>query len=81
MMAARIRKRHQDDVRAKIKAVLIVNRLMACGMGKVELSSPQVKSLTALLDKVVSNAPTDLNLTGDPDRPLQLILSPSDARL
>lgn len=61
-MAGRpIGKRHQDDVRAKIQASQIINRLVACGMGEVELSAVQVSALKAVLDKAVSNAPTDAN--------------------
>ena len=52
-MAARIRKQHQDEVRAKIQASQLVNRLQNCVDGKVELSTVQVRAAQALLNKVL----------------------------
>ena len=54
-MAARKQLFHPDDVRAKIQASQLVNRLMDNGMGKIdpELSTGQVKSIEILLRKSV----------------------------
>lgn len=70
-MAARIRKHHQDEVRAKIQASQIVNRLTSYFNGEIELTSGQVQTAKILLDKSISNAPTVL--AGDEDNPLQIV--------
>lgn len=64
-MAARLRKSHQDDVRTKIKVGNIIDRLEKHIAGEIELSSTQVASARLLLDKTISNAPTDNNISGD----------------
>lgn len=58
-MAARLRKTHQDDVRTKIKIGNIIDRLEKHVAGEIELSSTQVASAKLLLDKTMSNAPTE----------------------
>ncbi len=54
-MAARMRKYHQDEVRAKIQASQLVNRLTDCAMGKVVLNTQQVQAIKVLLDKSLPN--------------------------
>lgn len=61
-MAARLRKTHQEDVRKKIQVSQIINRLQDNLAGKVELTAGQIQSAKILLDKSMSNAPTDLNV-------------------
>lgn len=51
-MAARILKpRHQDDIRQKIQATQLVNRLTNHAFGKVEMSATQLKAAEILLKK------------------------------
>lgn len=57
-MAARLKPRHQEDVKAKIKVSNIIDRLEKHIAGEIELSSTQVTSAKILLDKTMSNAPT-----------------------
>lgn len=64
-MAARLNPRHQDMVRAKIKASCVIKMLMEHLEGKRELSQAQVASAKILLDKSVSNAPTTIQGPGD----------------
>lgn len=53
-MAARTGKiRHDDETRAKIQAAQIINRLMSCLMGEVELSNAQVSAGKTLLNKAL----------------------------
>jgi hypothetical protein len=53
-MPARVKKiRHDDETRAKIQAAQIINRLHACIMGKVTLTSAQVSAAKTLLGKVL----------------------------
>lgn len=54
-MAARLRKTHQDEVRAKIQASTLINRLTDCATGKVTLTSQQVSAIKILLDKSLPN--------------------------
>jgi hypothetical protein len=54
-MAARIRKHHQDDVRAKIQASQLINRLMGHIEGKTQLAPTQINAIKILLDKSLPN--------------------------
>ena len=62
-MAARLNNRHQDSVRAKIQASQLINLLQKNAMGTLvpELSESRFKSAKLLLDKSVSNAPTEIS--------------------
>jgi hypothetical protein len=46
-------KRHQDDVRAKIQATQIINRLQSAFDGTIDLTQTQVNIGKALLDKAL----------------------------
>jgi hypothetical protein len=50
-MAARLRLRHQDEIRDKIQASQLVNRLTNCALGEVELTAQQLKAIEILLRK------------------------------
>jgi hypothetical protein len=50
-MAARLRKTHQDEVRTKIQTSQLINRLTNHALGKIELTSTQIKSIEILLKK------------------------------
>lgn len=63
-MAERMRKRHQDDVRKKIQASKLIGLLQEHVSGKREMTPTQVQSAKILLDKSVSNAPTELTGAG-----------------
>jgi hypothetical protein len=63
-MAARLRPRHQEDVRKKIQADKIILALSNHIAGKQEMSTTQIQAARILLDKSVSNAPTDTILSG-----------------
>lgn len=71
-MAARLKKRHSDEVRAKIQASLLINRLQSCAMGKLELSSVQVRAIETLLDRSVPKL-SQIQHVGDPDNPIRSI--------
>lgn len=69
-MAARIRRPHQEEVKAKIRASQLVNALQKHVLGgKSKLTASQVKAAEILLRKCVP----DLSATtigGDADNPL-----------
>src|SRR5262245_30581329 len=44
---------HPDDVREKIRASQLINRLQSCAMGELELTIPQVRAIEILLRKCV----------------------------
>lgn len=52
-MAARLLKHHQADVRSKIQASQLVNRLTDHVHGKVEMTATQVRAAEILLKKTV----------------------------
>lgn len=71
-MAARLRKTHQDDVRAKIQASQLVNVLQnhALGHGE-EISQSRMKAIEILLRKSIPDL-SSVQLSGDEDNPVQL---------
>jgi hypothetical protein len=68
-MAARLNKRHSDEVRAKIQASALITRLHGCAMGEIELTSVQVNAINSLLDRSVAKLQQIQHL-GDADSPL-----------
>lgn len=50
-MAARLRPHHQDEVRAKIQASQLINRLTDHVLGKVDMTPTQVQAANILLKK------------------------------
>lgn len=52
-MAARLKKFHQEEVRAKIQASQLVNRLTDHALSKCDLSATQIKAIEILLKKSV----------------------------
>ena len=65
-MAARINKRHSDEIRTKIQAACLVHRLTQCAMGEVELSPVQLGAINSLLDRSVPKLQT-IQHVGDED--------------
>ncbi|PVX77178.1 hypothetical protein [Paraburkholderia unamae] len=69
-MAARLRKTHQDDVRAKIQASQLVNVLQDHALGKTpDISASRLKAIEILLRKSVPDL-SAVELSTDPDAPL-----------
>lgn len=60
-MAARLRPSHQEDVKAKIQATQLVNFLQNHALdGKKVVDSTRIDAAKFLLNKVLSNAPTEI---------------------
>jgi hypothetical protein len=69
-MAARLRKSHQDDVRAKIQASQLINVLQNHALGNLEELSPsRLKAIEILLRKTVPDL-TAMQLSGDGGGPI-----------
>lgn len=52
-MPARLRARHQDEIRAKIQTSQLINRLTGCALGEIDLTPTQLKSIEILLRKTL----------------------------
>lgn len=80
-MAARLNRLHQDCVRKKIQADKIILSLQNHVAGKSELSATQIQAAKILLDKSISNAPTDVNVGGQSDNPVTVSIGNSKSWL
>jgi hypothetical protein len=70
-MAARLRKTHQDDVRAKIQASQLINVLQNHALGLTEeLPASRLKAIEILLRKTVPDL-SQIQATGEDGGPLQ----------
>ena len=68
-MAARIRKQHQDEVRARIQVSQLINVLEKQALGESEdLSAARLKAIELLLRKSLPDL-SSVEHSGDPDRP------------
>ena len=84
MAARKLRVRHQDEVRTKIQASQLVNRLQkhafaeyrpdADGNLKEFISPSQLRAIEILLKKVLPDL-TATELSSDPDRPVNMGLA------
>lgn len=71
-MAGRpMNKLHQDDVRKKIQASQLLNRLTDHAFGEVELSQSQIKAIEILLKKSLPDL-SAVTIAGDDDNPLRI---------
>lgn len=68
-MAARLRAKHQDEIREKIRTSQLINRLENHVFGEVELSSSQVRGIEILLNKTLPNLQST-ELKGNEDNPV-----------
>jgi hypothetical protein len=68
---AKLNPRHQQLIRDKIQAGLLVERLTECALGSLELTSQQMKAIEILLKKSVPDL-SSVELTGDADAPVLL---------
>ena len=73
-MAARLRSRHQDEVRTKIQTSQLINRLQDHAIGGAELTPTQIKAVEILLRKTLPDL-SATEISGDEDAPLQTELT------
>jgi len=72
-MAARKQLWHPDEVKARIQASQLINRLQENALSSVPLmDASQVKSAALLLNKVLPDLKS-VEWTGDPENPLQFV--------
>ena len=53
-MGKRLNRFHSEDIRRKIQASQLVNRLHSCAMGEIELTLTQLRAIEILLDRSVA---------------------------
>ena len=72
-MAARIRKKHQDETRARIQTTQLINRLQnhALGTEVNDLKPSQLRAIEILLKKSLPDLQST-EITGDSDAPVNL---------
>lgn len=63
--------RHQQLIRDKIQAGLLVEKLQQCALEGLELTSQQMKAIEILLKKTVPDL-SAVEMTGDPEAPVAL---------
>ena len=70
-MAARLRAKHQDEIRTKIQTSQLINVLQnhALGQDESEMSATRMKAIELLLRKSLPDL-SSMEVTGDPDAPL-----------
>lgn len=69
-MAARLNRHHSEEIRQKIQASVIIDRLTKHVNGELELSSTQIAAAQTLLDRSVPKL-SQIQHVGDPDNPLE----------
>ena len=70
-MAARLRGHHSEEVRSKIQASQLINRLQCCALEDLELRPDQLKAIEILLKKSLPDL-TAVEISGDPENPVSL---------
>jgi len=70
-ITAKLNPRHQQLIRDKINAGILVERLTECALGQLELTSQQMKAIEILLKKSVPDL-SAVEMTGDADAPILL---------
>jgi hypothetical protein len=75
-MAARIRKQHQDEIRAKIQASQLINVLQkhAFDDSGVEFPTTRLKAIEILLRKSVPDL-SAISIGGDADNPVAITVA------
>jgi hypothetical protein len=68
-MAARLNRHHSEEIRQKIQASVIIDRLTKHVNGELELSSTQIAAAQTLLDRSVPKL-SQIQHVGDADNPV-----------
>lgn len=70
-MAARLRARHQEEIRSKIQTSQLINRLEGHALGDTDLTPTQIKAIEILLRKNLPDL-SQVEISGDPENPLAI---------
>jgi hypothetical protein len=72
IVAARIRKTHQDEIRSKIQVSQLLNRVHKYALGELsdeEVSSNRLNAIKLLLSKALPDL-SSVEITGDAENPV-----------
>jgi hypothetical protein len=69
-MAARINKMHSEQVRMKIQAAVLVDRMQKHALGEIEMTPSQIQAANSLLDRSVAKL-SQIQHVGDEDNPIR----------
>ena len=69
-MAARLNRMHSEQVRAKIQASVLIDRLQKHVEGELELTPSQITAAQVLLDRSVPKL-SQIQHTGDENNPIR----------
>jgi hypothetical protein len=78
-MASRKQLWHPDEVRAKIQASQLINRLHDHAFGQVEMTATQLRAAEVLLKKAMPDLAA-VTHQGDPEKPIGLTILTGVAR-
>ena len=70
-MAARLNRKHSEDIRKKIQAAVILERYQKHFRGEIELTATQIKVGDSLLDRSVPKL-QQIQLTGEDGGPVEI---------
>lgn len=70
-MAARLNRHHSEEIRQKIQASVIIDRLEKHVKGELEMSATQIQAANALLDRSVPKL-SQIQHVGDEENPIKL---------
>jgi hypothetical protein len=73
LVAARLNKLHQEDIRKKIQASQLINVLQDHALNGGELSMTRMKAIEILLRKSIADL-SAISISGDPDNPVKTSL-------
>ena len=71
-MAVRMRKTHQDDVRAKIQTSQLINRLENHALGELDLTPTQIKAIEVLIRKTLPDL-SAVSMSGEDGGPIETL--------
>lgn len=71
-MAARLNRMHSEQVRAKIQASVLIDRLQKHVVGELELTPSQITAAQVLLDRSVPKL-SQIQHTGDENNPIRAV--------
>lgn len=70
-MAARLNRHHSEEIRQKIQASVIIDRLQKHIMGELEMTATQIQAANSLLDRSVPKL-SQIQHVGDETAPIRL---------
>lgn len=73
-MAARIHRIHSEQVREKIRAGVLIDRLHKHAEGSLEMTASQIRAAEVLLDRSVPKL-SQIQHSGDPKAPIHSVVT------